>query len=308
MKLGTSTCLFVNRRFGKTELPYIEQTRLCAEAGFRVLDLNCCGSTKPARNNDLAADDWEARIDALGNEAAKLGVSFTQSHAPFNVNMFTYGRQPDADYMKLLGEMTRRCIIASGRLGVKWVVVHPYSDTVNTEYDNEIQMKTNLEFYLPILEQAIAAGTGIAVENMGDADVSRWRRSYGANADELNALIDAVDDPAFGVCWDFGHARMMMEDQPRHLELIGKRLKATHVQDNNGKRDSHLIPFVGGNIKWEDIMPVLKKIGYEGDFMYECHSFMTEIPDPLRPAAGRLAYEFGLYCMELYDKAQEVSL
>ena len=268
-----------------------------------MIDLNCCDSVRPGLGSELAADNWESVIDELGNEAAKLGVSFTQSHAPFNGNMFAYGKQPDADYMALFNEMTRRCVIASARLGVKWIVVHPYTDTVNTEYDNEIQMKTNIEFYKPVLEQAKALGVGLAVENMADFDINKFRRGYCANADDLNALVDAVNDSSFGVCWDFGHARMMMDDQPRQLAMIGKRLKATHVQDNTGKRDSHLIPFVGGNIRWENIMPALKKIGYEGDFVYECHSFMNDIPDALRPSAAKLAYDFGMYCMELYEKA-----
>ena len=71
------------------------------------------------------------------------------------------------------------------------------------------------------------------------------------------------------------------------------------MHDNRGERDSHLIPFVGGNIKWEQIMPVLREIGYEGDFILETHSFMASVPDALRPSAGRLMREFGEYCLSL---------
>lgn len=303
MKLGTSTCLFDRHRFNHTSIPYIEQTRLCADAGFVVLDLNMCDSIRPGKGDDLSADDWEARIDALGNEAAKLGVVFTQAHAPFNGDIFVAGRQPDAAYLEMFHEMTRRAVIASGKLGIKWIVVHPFNDTVNTEYDNEIQKKTNIDFYMPVLELAKACGTGLALENMADFDIAKCRRYYCANVDDLNDITDTINDPAFGICWDFGHARMIMEDQPRQLRKIGKRLKATHVQDNTGKNDSHLIPFVGGNIKWEDIMPTLKEIGYEGDFMLECHSFMNNIPDVLKASAAKLAYDFGMHCMEMYDKA-----
>ena len=46
-------------------------------------------------------------------------------------------------------------------------------------------------------------------------------------------------------------------------------------------------------------MPVLK-IGYAGDFILECHSFM-KVPDTLRQSAARLAYNFGMYCMDIYE-------
>lgn len=303
MRLGVMTNLFRARRRGQPGHNYIEQVRLCAAAGFRVLDLNVTDSARPGSQSDLAGDDWEAKIDALGEEAAKLGVSFSQAHAPYNGNLFIYGRQPDEDYFALFREMSRRCVIAAGRLGIKRITIHPLTDTVNTEYDNGIQKRTNIEFYSPMMELAKACGTGLAVENIAEVDLTRARRTYCANTDDLIDLVDTVRDPVLGVCWDFGHARMMFSDQPRQLRKIGRRLCATHVQDNTGRRDSHLIPFVGGNIRWEEIMPVLKEIGYAGDFILECHSFMKEVPDTLRQSAARLAYNFGMYCMDIYERA-----
>lgn len=303
MKLGAMTNLYRARRGGLAGNSYIEQTRLTAAAGFTVLDLNVCDSVRAGKNDDLAADDWEAKIEALGNEAAKLGVVFTQAHAPFNGDLFIYGKQPGEEYLARFREMSRRCVIAAGRLGIKRITIHPLSDTVNTEFDIEIEKKTNLEFYAPMMDLAKKCGTGLAFENMADFDRAKVRRAYCADTDDLIDIIDTVNDPVLGVCWDFGHARMMISDQPRQLRKLGHRLVATHVQDNTGKRDSHLIPFVGGDIKWESIMPCLKEIGYQGDFVLETHQFMNEIPDALRPAAAKLAFDFGMYCMEMYEKA-----
>jgi sugar phosphate isomerase/epimerase len=305
MELGAMTNLFRDRRGGMPGNSYIEQARLCAAAGFKVLDLNVCDSVRPGKSggDDLASEDWEAKIEALGNEAAKLGVRFTQAHAPYNGDLFIRGRQPDEDYLNRFHEMSRRCVIAAGRLGIKRITIHPMSDTVNTEYDNEIQKKTNIEFYAPMMELARKCGTGLALENMADFDRAKVRRAYCADADDLIDIVDTVSDPVLGVCWDFGHARMMINDQPRQLRKLGRRLVSTHVQDGKGARDTHLVPFVGGNIRWEEIMPCLKEIGYEGDFVLETHQFMNEVPDKLRLSAGMLAYDFGMYCMELYNKA-----
>lgn len=304
MELGIMSNVFRWKRLDNSNSPYIDQVRACADAGFRVIDLNMNYSIHPEVcgdvPDDLAADDWEARIDALGNEAAKLGVVFSQGHAPFNPNIFIRGSQPSDDFMALFRDMSRRSVIAAGRLGIKWLTVHPQTDTVNTEYDNEIQKKTNIDFYSPMIGLAKKLGVGISFENMLELNRERSVRSYCASTDELIDLVDTLNDPAVGVTWDFGHAHTLVSDQPRQLRKLGARLKATHVQDNHGARDSHLIPFVGGNIKWENIMPALREINYTGDFVFETHMFMKQIPDALRPAAGRLMKEFGQYCLDLY--------
>ena len=74
-----------------------------------------------------------------------------------------------------------------------------------------------------------------------------------------------------GICWDFGHANLMGIDQREALRVMGKRLKATHVADNSGKLDDHILPFQG-NVNWRSILPVLSEIGYEGDLTFEIHN------------------------------------
>ncbi|MBQ7321350.1 MAG: sugar phosphate isomerase/epimerase [Clostridia bacterium] len=303
MKLGTSINLYAYYRGEKTPRPFVDQLRDTCRVGFRTLDIDFYEAAHHRMiEDDLNCDGWEAKIEAVGNEAAKLGAEFVQSHAPFNKNLFLYGKQPDAEYMEKYDMLMRRAIVASGKLGVKWMVVHPLTDTVHAEYDVAVDLATNLEYYKPYLELAKRHGVGLAIENMAKFDPA-IRRVYCASPEEQADLIDAFGDPSVGACWDFGHARMMLSDQPRQLRMLGKRLKATHVQDNNGKRDSHLIPFVGGNIEWEKIMPCLKEIGYEGDFVLEAHHYIRQVPTALWESAGRLAYEFGTYCMDMYHNA-----
>ena len=117
--------------------------------------------------------------------------------------------------------------------------------------------------------------------------------------DELIELVDSFGSPAAGICWDFGHAHSVYRDQAKALRKIGHRLKATHVQDNRGNLDGHLIPFIGGNIRWEEIMPALVEIGYTGDFIFETHRFTQNLPEALRASAGNFAREMGEYCLSL---------
>ncbi|MBI5181674.1 MAG: hypothetical protein HZA06_02050 [Nitrospirae bacterium] len=50
--------------------------------------------------------------------------------------------------------------------------------------------------------------------------------------------------------------------------IDSERLFAIHASDNNGREDSHSIPFAG-TIGWAQVAAVLKKIGFDGYFMFE---------------------------------------
>lgn len=304
MHLSTSTCLFPSHRQGG-RTPILETIDLCYDAGFRRMDLNFGGAGNIRGGSELCADDWEAKIDAIGNRAAELGITFTQSHLPFDSNLYRNDVSPALtdEYRTWFRESTRRAILASSRLGVKWMVAHGQTATIEDVMNMEANVSANLDFFGWQLELAKKCGSGIALENMAEFNPQKTKRRFTALVEEQIAVIDTVNDPAFGGAWDFGHAELVYRDQTVPLRKLGKRLKATHVQENDKAHDDHFIPFVRGTTPWEKIMPLLKEIGYEGDFTYEVHGFMNGVPDALRPRAARFAYEVGMYCIKLYDEA-----
>lgn len=304
MHLATSTCLFPGHRQGG-RTPILESIQLCADAGFRHIDLNFGGAGGLSRNTELARDDWEAWVDEVGELAARLGVSFTQSHLPFDSNLYRNDVKPPLsdEYRTWFREATRRAILTSGRLGVKWMVAHGQTATIEDEMNLDANIRANLDFFGWQLELAKSLGSGIALENMAEFNHAKTKRRFTALVEEQIAVIDTINDPAFGGAWDFGHAELVYRDQIPPLRKLGHRLKATHVQENDKAHDNHYIPFVRGTTPWEQIMPLLKEIGYEGDFTYEVHGFMNGVPDAMRPRAAKFAYAVGMYCMKLYDEA-----
>jgi sugar phosphate isomerase/epimerase len=70
-----------------------------------------------------------------------------------------------------------------------------------------------------------------------------------------------------GICLDYGHANLM-GDVPEAIETISGHLYTTHVHDNRGRRDDHLVPFSGG-INWDVAMMATQKVGYDGVLMFE---------------------------------------
>ncbi|MGM9641751.1 MAG: sugar phosphate isomerase/epimerase family protein [Eubacteriales bacterium] len=303
MRLATSTCIYpTHRQGGRT--PLEESIKMCYETGFRVFDLNFCGASSMTATSELHGDDWEKNVESIGELAAKLGVEFSQSHMPFDSNLYRPEQKLSDEYRAWYAESCRRSIIASARLGVKWVVTHAQTATENDEMSFEENMRANIHFYTPLLELAKKEGTGIAIENMAEFHPAKTKHRFTAVVEEQIAIIDALGDPhSCRGCWDFGHAQLVYRDQSVPLRKLGHRLAATHVQECDGREDDHYLPFVRGTTNWEMLMPLLKEIGYDGDFTYEVHGFYAKIPDDLRLEAGKLGFKIGNYLMELYNKA-----
>lgn len=290
MRLATSTCIFGHTLDGRY-LSYKESIRRCKAAGFNVIDVNFCRAL--SGKTDLAKDNWRQLMDDLRNEAEKIGVEFSQSHPVF---LPGHVKDHPIELQELYDEMMRRSIIASSILGVKWAVIHPVEEKEKTVFDTEASIKANLELHAPIVELAVKHDVGIAFENMIDKADSK--RRFASHAGELAALIDAYNDPGVGACWDFGHANFLYKDQRIALRTLGKRLKATHVDDNYGTKDEHMFPF-HGNIDWHSIMPVLSEIGYEGDFTYETQNEFDNLPDHVKDHVAKVGYEIGVYLLSL---------
>lgn len=259
----------------------------CRRAGFRYIDANFCEYGSADR--PLTRDDWEQWCGRLRRQGDALGLRFPISHAPF-YNVCEPESDPISDFYpgrERQEELVRRAIIASGMLGVKWIVFHAGQVGWDGSYDAARSLEKNLEYFRPHIELAKECGCGIAIENMG-------MRHYTADVENLIALVDAFNDPAVGICWDFGHANLTSQRQTDSLRRVGRRLKTTHVADNHGVTDEHIAPY-HGNVPWEEILPVLREIGYEGGFNYEIHNQVRNLPLEMRDAQLKYLYELADY-------------
>ena len=89
-----------------------------------------------------------------------------------------------------------------------------------------------------------------------------------SGASELLELIEEdLDGLDVGICLDYGHAHLM-GDAVEAIETVSGHLLTTHVHDNRGTRDDHLVPFAG-SIDWDAAIMSTQKIGYDGIFMLE---------------------------------------
>ena len=83
----------------------------------------------------------------------------------------------------------------------------------------------------------------------------------------VELLESEIDASALGICMDVGHARLM-GDVVDAIETCSGHLITTHLHDNRGRTDDHLVPGKGV-IDWNAATLAFQKVGYDGAWMFE---------------------------------------
>jgi sugar phosphate isomerase/epimerase len=106
--------------------------------------------------------------------------------------------------------------------------------------------------------------------------------------DPLVHFIEEVLDCEVGICLDFGHAHLD-GDLVDAIETVSEHLITTHVHDNRGRTDDHLVPFEG-TIEWSGALLAIQKVGYDGPLVYEIasHGSPKRVLESARRARGRM--------------------
>lgn len=208
--------------------------------------------------------DWPGVIEKTASEARALGIEVFQTHLPFYD--FARGYNPEWE------QAVRDSILVTSMLGAKYAVLHP-AQRHGAEDD---PFAATVEYFKRHIDYASSKNVELLVENLPNANYGGARQAYCANAADLCEVADAL---GIGICWDFGHPQLnrFCMDQRDELRLVGKRLKAVHINDNFATTaDEHIPPYLG-LVNWDELLPVLKEIGFAGTLNFEV------LPKRVRP-------------------------
>lgn len=251
-KFGVSTHLYHGQRLGRDHLMEI------AAYGFEAVELFATRTHFDYHNPATTADLQEWLADA--------GLELHGIHAPVSES-FVGGRwgpalslaSVDRDRRaQAVGEAERALHIAR-RIPVGVFVMHlgvPRAQQPAPGDNNRDAARRSVEELQPIAEPL---GVRLAVEVIPN-DLSR----VGSLVHFVEEDLDGVDA---GICLDFGHAHMD-GDLVDAIETVSGHLIATHVHDNRGRADEHLVPF-DGTIDWPGVMTAVQKVGYDGTLLLE---------------------------------------
>ena len=299
MKLATSTGDYSAYTSSQTEA--LKHLRA---AGFRYADYNF-GIDYDHKNGVYAAD-YQEHFKRISQDTEELGIKLIQAHAPMGTPL------ADEDGSFLADNL--RCVDACGAWGIQNLVIH--SGYVRGLPPEETFAR-NKEFFAPILERAERYGVNILVENFNKMHIDGLY--WIDNAPDLLRMIECVNHPLFHAVWDVGHANMQPMPQDEALRLLGSHVKALHIQDNMGDKDTHLVPF-GGTLNLDEVMNGLLDIGYNGYFTFEVGAFfspaknrrpfardnrLATAPIELRDAFERYLYDLGKCILEKYGCFEE---
>jgi sugar phosphate isomerase/epimerase len=260
---GVSTHLFHNQRLSRDHLLEI------AAHGFELVEVFATRSHFDYHNPAAVAD--------LQQWLAEAGLELRSIHAPI-AERFTGGRwggtlsiasaDPDAR-SRAVGEAERALHIAR-RIAVPVLVTHlgipraqPREPEVGAQ-DTRAAARRSVE---ELMRLAQPLGVRVAIEVLPN-ELSRAGSLVHFVENDLTR--DDLGDADAGICLDFGHAHLD-GDLVDAIETVSEHLIATHVHDNAGRSDDHLLPF-DGTIDWPAALTAVQKIGYDGPFMLEVNA------------------------------------
>lgn len=226
-------------------------------AGFRYLDLGGMGyRCEPENQHVFLTDQWEKWAYKIRDYAETEGLSFVQCHGVGWIS--TIAEHPD--------HIAYRVVDLAAMLGVRWLVMHPVEIKGRQEIcDDEFFAEQNAKWFTPFLQYCEARNVGLAIENLPWPNANRVA--------PLKSLVERLDSPNVGICWDTGHAHFNLLNGallPEAIRAFGDKLVTIHAHDNLGDQDAHLIPGQG-TYDWNGFMETLRTMNYQGDFVLEAH-------------------------------------
>lgn len=274
MLISASTNIAVRR------LGFEAGVTMLRDVGFDCLDLALFEMVED--DSVYLSSERYAVAEARARFARENGIAFNQMHAPF-----AFKWAEDDIRESIAKPRVEEALRIGAMIGAKIAIVHPihYMEYKGNE---EYSRSLNLEYYSSLIPLAKECGIKIAIENMWQRDP---RRKYivddvAAKAEEHAWYIDQLNSEWITACLDVGHTALVGEDVADTIRVLGNRLGALHIHDNNYLADQHLIPFLGG-LDWQSIMSALREVGYAGEFTLETDAFLKKFPvEMLRDAAA----------------------
>ena len=250
-RFGVSTHLFHDQRLACEHVVEI------ARHGFNFIELF-------ATRSHFDYHDEHA-IESLAGWLQESNVQLHSVHAPIfetngkgqRVGGFSTACA-DESRRNAAVEAARTALLVAQRVSFRFLVVHlgVVSSETSALENRPDAARRSLE---TIIEAASACGVRVAVEVIPN--------ELSDPATLVHLIEDELEGMDLGICLDYGHAHLM-GDLGDAIETLSGHLWTTHVHDNRGQRDEHLVPFAG-TIDWDSAMMETQKIGYDDVLMFE---------------------------------------
>ena len=270
---GMSTHLFHDQRLSRDHLSRI------AAHGFDSIEVF-------ATRTHFDYHDRSA-IAQLGEWLRETGLRLHSIHAPITRSLtngqwgpaFSNATADEAERTRAVDE-TNAALNIAREIETRYMVVHLGVPTVQNPPPQDNQRAAARRSVEQIHALAQPIGVEVALEVIPNGI---------STASSLVTMIeDDLELARLGICMDFGHA-FLLGDPVEAVETVSGHVVTTHVHDNHGRRDDHLMPFDGA-IDWTTALMSMQKVGYESTYMFEVAN--TSAPDRVLQEAARVRKKF----------------
>src|SRR2546425_2310266 len=247
-----STHLFVNHRLTVALLNRVMQ------AGIPAVEIFCARQHLDYRNR--------AQVMELGHWFRDADLKLHSLHSPMYSDEIWGRSGPQsvvnithpvkADRLKMVDEIKRALEVAEV-VPFRYLIQH-LGASVEEFSERKVESAFSALEELGIF--ARQRGVQILLENIPNQLSSAERLSYFLEVTHLD----------LGFVFDVGHANIG-EGVEAAFNIMKKRIRSTHVHDNDGKEDKHLFPLKaeGGTVDWKQTMNLLRSCGDEVPLLLE---------------------------------------
>jgi arsenate reductase len=244
-RLGIGTGLWSAERFNPSlHLPLIK------ECGFQAIELNLFKG-----QSHFDWDDARA-VTELARVVEDLGMNVWSVHSPDLTSI----ADPDGTKRQTQVDILKHCLDLAAELGAKAVPSHALLVGPLKEDPAGSEARIN-DFLAELTDFAEGNPAQVAFENAG------FPAGEMAAATRILERLGANSRAAYGFVLDTGHANID-GDLGEIEDHVSDHLISLHLNDNDGKGDTHLAPGEG-TVDWSAVGRILKACDYRGVVMYE---------------------------------------
>ncbi|MGQ9603085.1 MAG: sugar phosphate isomerase/epimerase family protein [bacterium] len=141
------------------------------------------------------------------------------------------------------------------KAGARIITLHP--DSGIGAIDLETTITLNANSFSEIVRKAKEHGLEVVMENIPGVF---------SHPGVLRQIFDRVGELGFHL--DVAHSSIGRDNTRQLLNTFKGRLKHIHLSDNRLREDDHM-PIGAGNIRWEQVISLIKATGYDSSFTLE---------------------------------------
>ena len=241
---------------------------LCKKNGFDAVDFNLECYNIGDEIYGSSEDEFISYFTAIKEKADSLELEIAQTHGR------CIGSHPtDEKHNRWLQSVSEKDLYATSLLGAPSCVIHGASCNLWGRQSPFVLRDGCHKMYSDLIRAAEKYKVNIALETFG---MTRIRGETICDIitypEEMKKQHDILDTRYKTLCLDSGHTHhagsCWVKSVADTARLFGKDLTLTHLHDNMGIRDDHLIPGMG-NIAWSELFDAFDEISFDGVYNFE---------------------------------------